>query len=102
MVGCLSSKYVIPVPINIIFRDPFAAHSEHVRRFFSEPFGRELFPAIKHSGEGNTVHRGRHDSQIAVTDNHKVCLLCLILSIPLITHDMLVNWYYVPSSTAVL
>ncbi|XP_020647459.3 myeloid leukemia factor 1 isoform X2 [Pogona vitticeps] len=53
------------------FRDPFAAHSEHVRRFFSEPFGRELFPAIKHSGEGNTVHRGRHDSQIAVTDNHK-------------------------------
>ncbi|XP_020647467.3 myeloid leukemia factor 1 isoform X10 [Pogona vitticeps] len=60
------------------FRDPFAAHSEHVRRFFSEPFGRELFPAIKHSGEGNTVHRGRHDSQIAVTDNHKAASFPLV------------------------
>ncbi|KAJ7324857.1 hypothetical protein JRQ81_017877 [Phrynocephalus forsythii] len=53
------------------FRDPFAAHNEHARRFFSESFGREPFLAITHGGEGNRVHRGRHDSQIAVRDNHK-------------------------------
>nr|XP_060623611.1 myeloid leukemia factor 1 isoform X2 [Anolis sagrei ordinatus] len=53
------------------FRDPFAAHTEHVHRFFSEPFGRDPFLAIKDGGERNIGHRGRPDSQVALRNNHK-------------------------------
>ncbi|KAH0624110.1 hypothetical protein JD844_007497 [Phrynosoma platyrhinos] len=53
------------------FRDPFAAHNEHVRHFFSEPFGHDPFFAIKDDGKGSMDQRGRPDSQVALRGNDK-------------------------------
>ncbi|XP_051637854.1 myeloid leukemia factor 1 isoform X1 [Manacus candei] len=53
------------------FRDPFAAHHEHVRqmmRSFSEPFGREPFPSLpegRDRGERALERRARPDSRLA-------------------------------------
>lgn len=59
---------------NIFFRDPFAAHQEHMRSMFSEPFGRDQFLPIKGGGVGSLDQRGRADSRVALRDNHKVRL----------------------------
>ncbi|XP_032553705.1 myeloid leukemia factor 1 isoform X2 [Chiroxiphia lanceolata] len=53
------------------FRDPFAAHHEHMRqvmRSFSEPFGREPFPSLpegRDRGERALERRTRPDSRLA-------------------------------------
>ncbi|XP_053164047.1 myeloid leukemia factor 1 isoform X6 [Hemicordylus capensis] len=53
------------------FRDPFAAHNEHMRHFFSDAFGRDQFPALKDGREGTLNQRGCPDSRVALRDNHK-------------------------------
>ncbi|XP_027503119.1 myeloid leukemia factor 1 isoform X2 [Corapipo altera] len=59
------------------FRDPFAAHHEHMRqvmRSFSEPFGREPFPSLpegRDRGERALERRTRPDSRLAPRGNRR-------------------------------
>ncbi|XP_027541208.1 myeloid leukemia factor 1 isoform X2 [Neopelma chrysocephalum] len=59
------------------FRDPFAAHHEHMRqmmRSFSEPFGREPFPSLpegRDRGERALERRARPDSRLAPRGNRR-------------------------------
>ncbi|XP_017686910.1 PREDICTED: myeloid leukemia factor 1 [Lepidothrix coronata] len=60
------------------FRDPFAAHHEHMRqmmRSFSEPFGREPFPSLpegRDRGERALERRARPDSRLAPRGTRRV------------------------------
>ncbi|KAM6063345.1 myeloid leukemia factor 1 isoform 3-T3 [Chlamydotis macqueenii] len=56
------------------FRDPFAAHHEHMRqmmRSFSDPFGRDPFLGITDGGERTVDRRARQDSQVALRGNRR-------------------------------
>ncbi|XP_015727584.1 myeloid leukemia factor 1 isoform X2 [Coturnix japonica] len=56
------------------FRDPFAAHHEHMRqmmRSFSDPFGRDPFLSVTDGRERTVDRRARQDSQVALRGNQR-------------------------------
>ncbi|NXH17849.1 MLF1 factor, partial [Bucco capensis] len=57
------------------FRDPFAAHHEHMRqmmRSFSDPFGQAPFLSLTDGGERRGGGRAHQDSQLAPRGNRRV------------------------------
>ncbi|XP_072200865.1 myeloid leukemia factor 1 isoform X1 [Excalfactoria chinensis] len=63
------------------FRDPFAAHHEHMRqmmRSFSDPFGRDPFLSITDGRERTVDRRARQDSQVALRGNHRAMSFSLM------------------------
>ncbi|NXU49134.1 MLF1 factor, partial [Turnix velox] len=69
------SELPVTCEISLLFRDPFAAHHEHMRqmmRSFSEPFGGALCVGEADGGERRVERRARPDSQLALRGNGRV------------------------------